>query len=91
MPGGEAAWGALRRTSSSTDCTAFLPYLNLASTLLSFVHKHVLLRRSDLAAMLGEHFFGIRPPRWRAPPPPSSIMTRRTLRRVCRVLKYIPK
>ena len=84
MPGGEATWGALRGTPSGATLTTFLPYLNLVSTLLSFVHEHVLLRRSDLADMLGKHLFGTcqppltrrlfgtRPPRSTAPPPPSS-------------------
>ena len=64
VPGGKAAWGVLRRTSSGIASTSFLPYLNLVSTLLSFVHEHVLLRRSDLAGMLGEHLFGTRQPPW---------------------------
>ena len=76
--------GALRRMSSGATAAAFLPFVNFVSIPLSFFHEHVLLCRSDLAAMLGRHLFrtcqppltrhlfGTCPPRLTAPPPASS-------------------
>lgn len=55
--------GALRALAAevSPSIAAFLSVLNFLSNSLSFVHRHALLRRPDLAGMLGRHLFGVHP------------------------------
>ena len=45
----------------SPSFATFLSYLNCLTHLFSFLHHHVLLSRSDLAALLGKHLFGVYP------------------------------
>ena len=54
----------LQSTASSLtpSLASNLSSLNFLSNFLAFVHEHVLLRRSDLSSMLGQHLFGTYPP-----------------------------
>jgi hypothetical protein len=45
----------------SSSGVAFLLSLNFITNFFSFIFQHVLLRRSDLAQMLGKHLFGTFP------------------------------
>lgn len=45
----------------SSSAVAFLSSLNFITIFFTFIYQHVLLRRSDLAHMLGKHLFGTYP------------------------------
>ena len=48
-------------SSPSPGVARFLSCLNFTLQLLQFVHRHVLLRRNDLAKLLGNYLFGTYP------------------------------